>query len=83
MLRVFNAFDSDFNFNVYYLDGFNIIHLNIERCQIGKNINIKFKDDLKKEYKDRINNYYCISSEHGNLSLFSNPKRKLYNNYYF
>ena len=46
--------------------------LKIEPCEIGKNINIKFKDELKKKY-GRINEFYCISSEHGNLSLYYMP----------
>ena len=49
--------------------------LNIEPCQIGKNINIKFKDDLVKLFEkelERVDDYLCISSEHGNLPLFYN-----------
>jgi len=71
-------------FIVYYFSEFTITELNIERCQIGKNINIKFKDDLENKYNDKIKKYYCISSEHGDLPLFSNPglikKKKSYIN---
>ena len=68
-----NSSETDFDYLGYYFSNFDYIELKIERCQIGKNINIKFKDDLEKTYKDKINNYYCISSEHGNLPLFYNP----------
>ena len=61
MFRVSNKYINDFNFEAIYLTDFDVIHLNIERCQIGKNINIKFKDHLEKKYNDRINEYYCIS----------------------
>ena len=73
MFRAYNFHEIDYNFTIYYINESGINDLNFERCQIGKNINIKFKDDLEKKYNDKINKYYCISSEHGNLPLFSNP----------
>ena len=69
----FNSSESDLNSLGHYYSNFKNIDLNIERCQIGKNINIKFKEYLEKNYKDQINKYYCISSDHGNLPLFYNP----------
>ena len=68
------TYNLTFIYNVSYVfgDGKRII-LNIEPCEIGKNINIQFKDDLEKKYKDRINEFYCISSEHGDLSLYYKP----------
>ena len=68
-----NSSETDLNLIGYYFSNFYNIELNIERCQIGKNINIKFKEYVEKKYKDKINKYYCISSEHGNLPLFYNP----------
>ena len=77
MFRVYRVYyesnETDMKFEAYYFREFSITQLNIERCQIGKNINIKFKDDLEGKLDDKISNYYCISSEHGNLPLFSNP----------
>ena len=63
-----------FKYNVTYIfgDG-NETHLNIEPCNIGENINIEFKEDLEKKYKNRINEFYCISSQHGDLSLYYRP----------
>ena len=77
-LFMFRASDiygaKDINFRAFYKKkGHAVIDLNVERCQMGKNINIKFKDHLEKKNNDKINKYYCISSEHGNLPLFSNP----------
>ena len=46
--------------------------LKSEPCHIGKNINIKFKEALDKREYIKINEYYYISSENGNLSLFNN-----------
>ena len=54
----------------YYTSDFYKKNLGIESCQIGKNINIKFKDDLENKYNDKIDQFYCISSEHGDLPLF-------------
>jgi len=68
----YDFYETDMKFEAYYFNEFDIIELNIERCQLGKNINIKFKDGLEK-LNDNINDSYCISSEHGNLPLFSNP----------
>ena len=83
MFRFFNKFNSDIDFIVYYESELKSTKLNVERCQLGKNINIKFKDDLEKKYNDKINKYYCISSEHGNLSLFSNPETFKKENYIY
>ena len=69
----FNSSESDLNFLGNYYSNFINKKINIEHCEIRKNINIKFKDDLEKKYKDKINDYYCISSEHGNLPLLYNP----------
>ena len=78
MFRAFRTYldskETDLNYIGYYFSNFKNIELNIEHCQIGKNINIKYKDDLEKnKYIDKINKYYCISSEHENLPLFYNP----------
>ena len=45
---------------------------------IGKNINLRFNETLSEFEKNygafnSINDYYCISNEHGNLSLFYIP----------
>ena len=68
-----NSSETDLNSSGYYYSNYNITKLNIERCQIGKNINIKFKEYLEKKYEDQINKYFCISSEHGKLPFFYNP----------
>ena len=65
-------------YNVSYTFGEgNTTFLNIEPCEIGKNINIEFKDDLDKKYRQRINEFYCISSEHENLSLYYRPSSSI------
>ena len=48
--------------------------LKIERCQIGKNINIKFKDMIEDKYKfDRtIEDFYCVNPK-DNISIYFYP----------
>ena len=49
--------------------------LNIENCEVGKNINLKYIDFFEKKFKfgRKIEDFYCFSSRHGNLSLFYLP----------
>ena len=57
--------------NIYYNGTYNSKKLNIEICELGKNIDIKYKD-LIKEIEinvNPINEFYCISDIHENLSL--------------
>ena len=48
--------------------------LKIEKCEIGKNINIKYKDYIDDKYKfgRNIEDLYCINTEN-NISLFYHP----------
>ena len=66
------------NLNIKYKATYDFIEgnqadLDVEECQIGKNINLKFKDELEKKYNDKINQFYCIKSESSNFPLFYNP----------
>ena len=49
--------------------------LYIERCEFGKNINSKYMNLLKSalNFGRPIEEFYCISSKSGNVSLFYNP----------
>ena len=49
--------------------------LNIENCEVGKNINLKYLDFFEEKFKfgRKIEDFYCFSSRHGNLSLFYLP----------
>ena len=72
------TFGSEVKFNYlgyYFFDDYQTIELNLEVCEIGKNINVKFKDLLIKNLNTSINTYYCISAEHGNLPLYYNPAK--------
>ena len=57
------------NGSFYYED------LEIEKCELGKNINLKYKDTLLKKlnFGRPIDEFYCINLKNGNLSLFYNP----------
>ena len=49
--------------------------LNYERCEFGKNIDTKYKDlaNEKYTYGRKLEEFYCIGHEHGNLPLFFEP----------
>jgi len=49
--------------------------LKIEKCELGKNIDLKFKDFIigKSNFEMPIEDFYCFSSNNGNLSLFYYP----------
>ena len=51
------------------------IPLIIENCEIGKNIDIKYKDYIESKYKfnRKITDFYCINFSGRNLSLFYLP----------
>lgn len=44
--------------------------LKLEKCEFGKNIDIKYKNNSN---NIDLNNFYCISKKHENLPLFYNP----------
>ena len=50
--------------------------LTIEKCEFGKNINLKYKELIKERlnFGRPIETFYCISSNYENISLFYNPK---------
>ena len=49
--------------------------LKIEKCELGKNIDLKFKDFIvgKSNFGRPIEDFYCFSPNNGNLSLFYYP----------
>ena len=77
----FNTINSSIGYyQPYYLKVYNngtIINttLNIENCQLGKTVNLNYKDliDDKSFYGRKVEEFYCISNEHENLSLFYDP----------
>jgi len=50
-------------------------NLTIERCELGRNIDLKFKDFIigKSNFGIPVENFYCFSPNNGNLSLFYYP----------
>ena len=50
-------------------------NLEIEKCKLGTNINLKFKDFIigKSNFGIPVEHFYCFSSNNGNLSLFYFP----------
>jgi len=49
--------------------------IELEKCEFEKNINLKYKDYLTKKlnFGRPIEEFYCIKSKYGNISLFYNP----------
>ena len=49
--------------------------IELEKCEFEKNINLKYKDYLsqKLNFGRPIEEFYCIKSKYGNISLFYNP----------
>ena len=49
--------------------------LKIEKCELGKNIDLKFKDFIvgKSNFGIPVGDFYCFSRNNGNLSLFYYP----------
>ena len=70
--------------NAYYEGGYTIIYdngkreygnINIEKCEIGKNINSRYKDFIikKSNFGIPIESFYCISSKDKNTNFFYQP----------
>jgi hypothetical protein len=68
----------------YYEAGYTIVYdngilqygnINIEKCEIGKNINSKYKDFIneKANFRFPLENFYCISSKDENTNFFFLP----------
>ena len=63
-------------YRVIYDNGtFEYSHLEIENCEMGKNIDLKYKDYIESKYKfDRaISDFYCINFKGQDLPLFYLP----------
>ena len=63
-------------YGVVYNNGTQIINpLIIEKCELGKNIDLKYKDlaNEKYTYGRKLEEFYCINYENKNLSLFYYP----------
>ena len=64
------------NYRIIYDNGnFSSAPLLIEKCEFGKNINLRYKELLKKKlnFGRPIETFYCISPKHENFSLFYQP----------
>ena len=74
-----NYHEIEVEYSGLYEDGNLPTNLIIEKCQIGKNIDIKFKDLIEKEIgKVGLKSYNCISFKHGNLPFYYKPGKSSY-----
>ena len=70
----FDDYSLDIDLDLIYISEYENTKLIVEKCQIGKNINIKFKDILEnKDYASTIEEFLCISSEQQNFPLSYEP----------
>ena len=67
-------FESDYRI-VYENGTFEVGNIEVERCELGKNIDIKYKDFIedKSNFGRSLEEFYCFSSSNKNLSLFYYP----------
>jgi len=63
--------------SLYYSDDIDSsISLNVEPCQYGKNINLKYQnlfENYEKREKESIKEYFCINFNNNNISFFHHP----------
>ena len=60
------------------VDQYNLLQSNFEfeTCELGKNINIKYREVIEKFEKtqyQKISDYYCINYKNTNLTLYNDP----------
>ena len=64
-----------FNYNSFYITSYNSLNINIETCELGKNIDLKFKDlveNFEKSENSSINEFKCLNLNNINASFFQN-----------
>ena len=49
--------------------------MEVQACELGKNINLKFEKYVKSEYKfeRNIEDFYCLNVENKEVSIFYQP----------
>ena len=76
--------DPNITYEITYENTRNIydfIELKVEPCELGKNINLKYKnlvEYFEKNENTSINNFYCINFNNQNFSLSYNPNDPFY-----
>ena len=67
-------FESSYT-TIYDNGKFEVGQLKIEKCELGKNIDLKFKDFIigKSNFGIPVEDFYCFSHNNENLSLFYYP----------
>ena len=67
-------FESDYRI-IYENGSIDAGNIEIERCELGKNIDMKFKDFIKDKsnFGRSLEEFYCFGSNNSNISLFYYP----------
>lgn len=71
------AFYDVYYYKIYFNGSYEQIQITLENCELGRNVNPKFKHLFEKmEFYNghfNISELYCISPEYGNLSIYNIP----------
>ena len=82
MFSLIGPLEKNFNIIPYYTNNSDErIFLDFEPCELGKNINIKYKnlvEFFEKNEESYINEYFCVNFNQKNISIFQNNS-KFYN----
>ena len=75
------AYLYEVNYNISYND--NIYNISLEECELGKNIDVKFKNLIKNfeenHFNESIKDYYCISKSDADKYFLSYDRNIGYN----
>ena len=61
---------------IYFNFGFDTEYFTLEPCELGKNINLKYKELIEKMEKVenwKLEDFYCINYNSNNVTLYSHP----------
>ena len=76
-LKNFDKNLNDFSFSALYFDKNKLINYNVEPCEIGKNINLKYKElfeNILNRFGNKKEDYYCIDFNNTNIDLYTEYK---------
>ena len=70
-----NAYYEAVHLEIDYKGNYSVSPINIEICELGKNIDLKYKEIINdiEIAGYHLKDFYCISSEFGNKSLYYTP----------
>ena len=55
-------------------ESFSTIPLTIEKCEYGKNIDLKYRNNLLETFNYSINDFFCLNNKDGDIPLYYFPE---------